>query len=59
MSRVSVKAIRELLSLIVAAGGAGGVFYYLSGTPLIWRAAFSLLLFLATYILLDGFLRRF
>lgn len=58
MSRVSVRAARRLASLVVAAGGAGGLFYYLSDVPFPWRAGLSLLLFLTTYILLEGFLSR-
>jgi len=58
MSRVSVRVAKRFVGLAVAAGGAGGLFYYLSDVPFPWRAGFSLLLFLATYILLEGFLRR-
>ena len=58
MSRVSTAAMRKALSLGVAMGGAVGLYYYLSGVPLPWRAALSFFLFVATYVMLEGFMSR-
>jgi len=53
-----MKILRRIISLAVSVGVSGGLFYYLSETLILWRVVFSFILFLATYILIDGFLRR-
>lgn len=53
-----MKFSRKITSLVVGIGASDGLFYYLSGTLLHWRIVFSVLMFLATYIMIDGFLRR-
>ena len=50
--------LRRILVLAISIGGAGFLFFYLSETLIQWRIALSVLLFLATYIMIDGFLRR-
>ncbi len=51
-------AVRGALSLAAGIGGSVFLFHYLSETLIHWRIALSFLLFLATYIMIDGFLRR-
>ena len=58
MGRVSTAAMRKALSLGVAMGGSAGLYYYLSGVLLPWRAALSFSLFMATYVMLEGFMSR-
>jgi hypothetical protein len=53
-----MKIPRKILSLAMGIGASGGLFYYLSETFIYWRIALSALMFLATYIMMDGFLRR-
>ena len=53
-----MKIPRKIASLAIAIGTSGGLFYYLSETLIQWRVVFSALMFLATYIMIDGFLRR-
>jgi hypothetical protein len=50
--------IRKVFSLAISIVSAGFLFFYLSETSLQWRIALSVLLFLATYIMTDGFLMR-
>jgi len=49
---------RKIASLAISVGASGTLFYYLSGTLIQWRIVLSVLLFLATYIMIEGFLRR-
>jgi hypothetical protein len=49
---------RRIVALTISVGLAVGLFLYLSGTLVGWRVGFSALLFVATYFLVDGFLRR-
>jgi hypothetical protein len=56
--RTSRGTLRKILSLATSIGASGILFFYLSETVLQWRVALSLLMFLATYIMIDGFLRR-
>jgi amino acid transporter len=49
---------RRIASLAISIGVSGGLFYYLSETLIQWRIVFSALMFLAAYVMLDGFLRR-
>ncbi len=49
---------RRIASLAIGLGASGVLFYYLSETLIQWRIALSALMFLATYILVEGFLRR-
>jgi hypothetical protein len=53
-----MKISRKILSLAIGMGASGGLFYYLSETFIYWRVVLSALMFLATYIMMDGFLRR-
>ncbi len=53
-----MKISRNILSLAIGIGASAGLFYYLSETSIHWRLILSVLMFLATYIMLDGFLRR-
>lgn len=53
-----MKIPRKFVSLGVAIITSGALFYYLSETLIQWRIIFSALLFLATYIMIDGFLRH-
>jgi len=53
-----MKISRRIASLAISVGVSGGLFYYLSGTLIQWRIVFSVILFLATYIMIDGFMRR-
>jgi hypothetical protein len=53
-----MKIPRRIVSLAIGIGASGGLFYYLSETSTQWRVGLSALMFLATYIMLDGFLRR-
>jgi hypothetical protein len=53
-----MKIPRKIVSLAISIGASGGLFYYLSETLIPYRVAFSVLMFLATYITIDGFLRR-
>ncbi len=53
-----MKIPRKFISLGVAIITSGALFYYLSETLIQWRMIFSALLFLATYIMIDGFLRH-
>lgn len=53
-----MKTSRRILSLAISIGASSGLFYYLSETPIYWRVVLSALMFLATYIMIDGFLRR-
>lgn len=53
-----MKIPRKFVSLGVAIITSGALFYHLSETLIQWRMIFSALLFLATYIMIDGFLRH-
>jgi hypothetical protein len=53
-----MKIPRKIASLAVAIVASGALFYYLSETLIQWRIVFSTLMFLATYIMIDGFLRH-
>jgi hypothetical protein len=53
-----MKISGKIISLIISIVASGSLFYYLSETLIQWRIAFSALMFLATYIMIDGFLRR-
>ena len=53
-----MKIPRKFISLGVAIITSGVLFHYLSETLIQWRMIFSALLFLATYIMIDGFLRH-
>jgi len=53
-----MKISRKIVSLVIGIGASGGLFYYLSETLIQWRVVFSALMFIATYIMIDGFLRR-
>lgn len=52
-----MKLPREIVSPVIAIVASGALFLYLSETSFHWRIIFSVLLFLATYIMIDGFLR--
>ena len=56
--RTSRGTLRRVSSLAISIGASGILFYYLSETLIQWRIALSVLMFLATYIMIDGFLRR-
>jgi len=56
--KTSRGTLRKILSLTISIGMSGILFYYLSETVIQWRIALSVLMFLATYIMIDGFLRR-
>jgi hypothetical protein len=49
---------RRIASLAIGLGASGILFYYLSETLIQWRIVLSVLMFIATYILIEGFLRR-
>ena len=49
--------LRRIVSPFIAVIASGGLFYYLSETIMPWRIAFAAIMFLATYIIIDGFLR--
>ena len=49
---------RRILGLAISIGASGILFYYLSETLIQWRIVLSVLMLLATYIMIDGFLRR-
>lgn len=53
-----MKTSRKIAGLAIGIVASAGLFYYLSETLMAWRVAFSVLMFLATYIMIDGFLRR-
>jgi hypothetical protein len=53
-----MKIPRRILGLAIGIGASGVLFYYLSETSIPWRVVLSALMFLATYIMIDGFLRR-
>lgn len=53
-----MKTSRKIASLAIGIVASGGLFYYLSETLIQWRIVFFALMFLATYIMIDGFLRR-
>lgn len=50
--------IRKIISLGAASAGSVMLFLYLSETIIQWRLTFSILLFFAAFIMIDGFLRR-
>jgi hypothetical protein len=52
-----MRKMRHLIAPVVAAACAGILFYYLVETLLLWRLVLSALLFLSTFILVDGFFR--
>lgn len=49
--------MRKIIGPFIALMASGGLFYYLSETLMPWRIVFAALMFLATYIIIDGFLR--
>jgi hypothetical protein len=53
-----MKVSRRIASLAISIGASAGLFYYLSETLVQWRIIFSAIMFLAAYIMIDGFLRR-
>lgn len=52
-----VKILKQIINLAIAIGAFGLIFFYLSETLIFWRFIFSILMFLATYIMIDGFLK--
>ena len=56
--RISRGIARRISSLAISMGASGILFYYLSETLIQWRIVLSVLMLLATYIMIDGFLRR-
>jgi hypothetical protein len=56
--RISRGISRRISSLAISVGASGILFYYLSETLIQWRIVLSILMLLATYIMIDGFLRR-
>jgi hypothetical protein len=52
-----VKKLRYLIAPILAAACTGLLFHYLNETLLLWRIVLSALLFLSTFVLIDGFFR--
>ncbi len=51
------KKLKQIIILVVATGAFSLIFFYLSETLIYWRVTFSALMFLATYIMIDGFLK--
>jgi hypothetical protein len=51
-------AVRGALSLAASIGASAFLFQYLSETVIQWRIALSMLLFLATFVMIDGLLER-
>jgi len=51
------KKLKQFINLAIAIGSFSLIFFYLSETLLYWRFIFSGLMFLATYIMIDGFLK--
>jgi len=49
---------RRIASVTISLSASAGLFWYLSETLMPWRIALSALMLLATFTLLDGFLRR-
>jgi hypothetical protein len=54
----AMRISRRIASLAIGLGASAFLFYYLAETLMQWRVALSVLMFLATYILIEGFLRR-
>jgi len=51
------KKLKQAINLAIAIGAFSLIFFYLSETLIYWRFIFSALMFLATYIMIDGFLK--
>ena len=56
--RIMSRIVRRIASLVISIGASGILFCYLSETIIQWRIVLSVLMLLATYIMIDGFLRR-
>jgi hypothetical protein len=50
--------ITNIISLGIASAGSIMLFLYLSETIIHWRIIFSVLLFFAAFIMIEGFSRR-
>lgn len=50
--------ITNIVSLGIASAGSIMLFLYLSETIILWRIIFSVLLFFAAFIMIEGFSRR-
>ncbi len=51
------KKLKQVINLSIVIGVSSIIFFYLSETLIFWRFIFSGLMFLATYIMVDGFLK--
>jgi hypothetical protein len=56
--RIARRIVRRIASLAISMGASGILFCYLSETLIQWRIVLSVFMLLATYIMIDGFLRR-
>ena len=51
------KKLKQLMIVLIAVIASGILFFYLSETLLLWRLFFTVMMFLSTYIMFDGFLK--